>query len=70
MNILRKTQFFGNHRGRIVVAGNQVNRNTLIVQSCHLSPKKEAGAVIFPISIIEISGNNQKIDMLINGQLD
>ena len=53
-----------------MVARNQINRNALVAQSSHLPPEKEAGAVILPISVIEITSNDQKINAFIDCQLD
>ena len=53
-----------------MVACNQVNRNASVAQTNHLSPEKQASAIILPISVVDVTRNDKEIDFLIYRQLD
>ena len=40
IDVVRQAQFPGNHRSGIVIAGNQVNRKTFVLESGHLPAEK------------------------------
>ncbi len=51
-----------------MVASDQENGNTLIIEPDHLAAEKQSRIVVFPIAIIEIARDQEEIDLLINGQ--
>jgi hypothetical protein len=70
MNIFRKAECFGYLTGGIVISGNHVNRNAGFPKSAGLGYQIKPGVVIFPIPVIEVSGNENEMNLLGNGGLN
>ena len=69
MHVLRQGEFLGNHRCRVMISGDQVNRDLLGLQPDHLSPEEQAGAVVLPVAVIEVARNDHEIDRLVDSQI-
>jgi hypothetical protein len=66
MDIRGKVETPGHLACRIMIAINQENRNIVGGKPAHLGYEKESGLIILPVSVIEISGQDHKIDLLFN----
>ena len=69
MHVVGEAEPFGNHGRRVMIPGNQVDRNSDRVETDHLIAKKQTGAVVLPITIVEITGDDQKIHALVDCKL-
>ena len=68
--IIRQGHSLGDLIGCIVIAGNNKDHDPGLIQPAHLSDKEDAGLVILPITVIEVSGNQNKINCFFNRQIN
>jgi len=52
-----------------VIACDQVNRSAPVLESNHLSAEKQAGAVVFPVAIVEVTCDDDEVYGLLNGEV-
>jgi hypothetical protein len=67
--VVRKTKAAGDSAGSIMVSGNDENRNTGSFEPGHAIDKKESGVIVLPVTIIEVTRQEKKVHLLINGQV-
>gem|GEM_PF-3780836 len=53
----------------VVVALNDEHRNAGPAEPRHLLANKQAGVKVLPVAVVEIAGDQQKIDPLVDGQI-
>lgn len=54
----------------VVIAADQVDFDPLGVEAGHLFVKEKAGVVVAPVAIVDVSGNDDEGDSLVDGELD
>ncbi len=54
---------------RVVVAGNHENRDTGLAEAQHLRHNIKAGAVVLPIAVVEVAGNQHEGGRLVQSKL-
>ena len=52
----------------VVVAMEQIDGNSRPGQAAHLPDEEEAGPVVAPIAVIEVAGDDQEGDLLLDGK--
>ena len=68
-DVTRQTQTLCYLAGGIMVAGNDEYRNRICMQTLHLPDKIEAGIVVPPVTVIEISGQQHESHLFVDRQL-
>ena len=69
MYVPGQTELLGDDGSRIVIACDQVNGSPLALESDHLRTEKQAGAVVFPVAIVEVTGDDDEVYGLFNGEV-
>ena len=49
-----------------MIACDEVNGSPFALESNHLSAEKQAGAVVFPVAIVEVTGDDDEVHRLLN----
>ena len=53
-----------------MISIEQVDGNTGIMEAAHLTDKKQAGLVVAPIAIIEITRDNEEGNLILDGKFN
>ena len=69
-DILRPRHGLGELTGGVVIAGYNKNLDPGLGQAAHPPGEIEAGIVVLPIAVIEIAGDKEKGNRLVDGQVD
>ncbi len=67
--IFRWTKCFCQLARRIVVSRYDIGTNPGLLQTHHLPREKQSGVVVFPIAVIEITGQKNERDALLDRQI-
>lgn len=62
--------FAGNQTRRIVISLDKKDWNVSPLQSSHLLGEEPAGSHRFPVAVVDIPGNQEKVDLLIDTKAD
>ena len=54
----------------IVIAVEQINRDTFLFEPPHLLGEEKPGIIVPPVAVIQVPGENKKIDLFLDGQSD
>ena len=69
MNIFRKRQRPSHFVGGIVISGNGDYGDAGLAEADHLRHEIEARPMIFPVSVVQVAGNQDEGHRLVDGQL-
>ena len=70
LDVVRQRQAAGHLVGRVVVAGDDEDRDLVVAQPAEFLLQVEHGAEIAPIAIVEVAGDQHEIDAFLDGQVD
>jgi len=70
MHIGREHQPSGHLAFGVVVAVEQVDRNTGLVQAPHLAHEKVPGVEIFPVAVVQVARDDNEVDFEFDGFVD
>ena len=69
-DVVRQCQRSGDLAFRIMIAVQNEDRDTGLIESPHLLGKEQSGLVITPTAVIEVTGDHEKIHLLLNRPFD
>lgn len=67
---LRPAQRLCDHAGGVVVAPDHYNRDVGLAQAPKLADHIQAGVVIGPVSVDDVTGDQQQVGVLVQAQID
>ncbi|MET3605407.1 hypothetical protein ABIC99_003236 [Sphaerotilus sulfidivorans] len=70
MHMRHRRQLPGDATFRIMISPDDEHPDIPAGQPVHLLVKKQPGAEIIPVAVIEIAGNQQRLDLALDRQID
>ena len=52
----------------VVIAIEQIDRNSGLMEAAHLADEKQTRPVVAPVAVIEVAGDDQEGDLLLDGK--